>query len=663
MSQEQLEKALFQMKHSICKIRNKINKIGTGFFCQIKIPNSKNYVYVMITNNHVLGKDELVLNNKISFTMDDQNYSDSIDIEDSTQTYTDIEKDVTIIETNYNEYSFIKYMDIDEDINRNNLQSYYRDTSVYIIHYEKGKKTKFSNGLIKSIKQDDSIINHICQTEHGSSGSPIINLNNYKVIGLHRGFKKGDEWNIGIMLTSPINDFMRELSKEKEINIMLNKKYLFKKEVKVIDSLFSLRKILGKDIKDDFIFAKNYGHEVDKIDENNTIIKKILKNNKEIEIYYKLLINKYSNTNPESNHELIYQYYYDKFNSDDYKNAYVIIFVGKNNQGKTKSLSSLLNIIKGISLDNKKRFTLTDLVGEYKECSSTEGFHIYYIKDYSGNPIILIDTPGFCNSSKGIKNDEKINELFYYIFSNIIEHINLICFTTINHTRLTREELYCFCNIMNLFTKDIKDNFISLITFADRQIMKKDDFFTKNIIKYLEIEDKINENNLYCFNNLYIFENIISNDTELSYNQLYKFYHEKVKNSKYISTKNFLNFIDYRINLKNKIKDLEQAFFEYFRNKNSNDYQGKIRNLISEIKNLIKSINEKSIYHDYIKIVGLLDNYIHFYFEDYYKKNKPEERDIIKNKKKIIKFIKNINDINNENILSFSIEELINKIA
>ena len=75
-------------------------------------------------------------------------------------------------------------MDIDEDINRNNLQSYYIDTSVYIIHYEKGKKTKFSNGLIKSIKEDDSIINHICQTEHGSSGSPIINLDNYKVIGI-----------------------------------------------------------------------------------------------------------------------------------------------------------------------------------------------------------------------------------------------------------------------------------------------------------------------------------------------------------------------------------------------------------------------------------------------------------------------------------------------
>ena len=139
-------------------------------------------------------------------------------------------------------------------INKNNLQKYYLNTSVYIIHYEKGEKTKFSNGLIKSIEEDNYIIRHICQTEHGSSGSPIINLNTYKVIGIHRGYKEGKKYNIGIMLTSSINDFMNDLSKEKEINILLNKKCVFKKVVKVIDSLFSLRNILRNDIKDDFFF-------------------------------------------------------------------------------------------------------------------------------------------------------------------------------------------------------------------------------------------------------------------------------------------------------------------------------------------------------------------------------------------------------------------------
>ena len=67
----------------------------------------------------------------------------------------------------------------------------------------------------------------------------------------------------------------------------------------------------------------------------------------------------------------------------------------------------MLNIIKGINLDNKERFTLTYLTGEYKECSSTEGFHLYYLKDYLGNPIILIDTPGFAILLKELKMMKK----------------------------------------------------------------------------------------------------------------------------------------------------------------------------------------------------------------------------------------------------------------
>ena len=454
-----------------------------------------------------------------------------------------------------------------------------------------------------------------------------------------------------------------------------------------------MRNKLRNDIKEDFFFV-DYD-EVDKNDENNIIIKEILKNNKDIEICYNLVIDKYSNTNPESNHELVYQYYYDKFNTDDYKKAYVILFVGKSGDGKTRTLNPLLNIIKGINLDSNKRFSLTNL-DDYKHCSPTEGFHLYYLKDYSNAPIILIDTPGFCNSSKEIiKNDEKINELFYYIFSNIIEHINLICFTTKDHRRVTSEELYCLCNIMNLFSKDIKDNFINLITFANRDIIEEGPSFISNIIKYLNIEDKINENNIYCFDNCCIYKNLIDKYTEYTYNQLYKFYHEKVKNSKYLSTKKCTNLIDYRNNLKNKFKDLKNIFIEYFeyrnrnkdmektfnanfKNKNKNkdmerfmeyfeknkkdlnDSQNKIRKLISEIKNMIKNINEISIYPDYNKILDYFDRYID---DCRYKKDfNNEERNIIKNKKALIEFIHKINKINNEDISSLEIEVLYDKI-
>lgn len=243
---------------------------------------------------------------------------------------------------------------------------------------------------------------------------------------------------------------------------------------------------------------------------------------------------------------------------------------------------------------------------------------------------------------------------------------------------------------MNLFSKDIKDNFINLITFANRDIIEEGPSFISNIIKCLNIEDKINENNIYCFDNCCIYKNLIDKYTEYTYNQLYKFYHEKVKNSNYLSAKKCTNLIDYRNNLKNKFKDLKNIFIEYFeyrsrnkdmektfnanfKNKNKNkdmerfmeyfeknkkdlnDSQNKIRKLISEIKNLIKNINEISIYPDYNKILDYFDSYID---DCRYKKDfNNEERNIIKNKKDIIKFIHIIEDIS-----SLEIEILYDKI-
>ena len=61
---EKTEIILKQMKESICKIKNK-NGNGTGFFC--KILNKK----LLITNNHILDKEELEKKNIIRVTLND----------------------------------------------------------------------------------------------------------------------------------------------------------------------------------------------------------------------------------------------------------------------------------------------------------------------------------------------------------------------------------------------------------------------------------------------------------------------------------------------------------------------------------------------------------------------------------------------------------------
>ena len=61
-----------------------------------------------------------------------------------------------------------------------------------MLHYPEGKFLNYSDNIIVDIDKDNTIY-HRCGTDHGSSGAPIINLDTFKVIGVHQGagnFKK-----------------------------------------------------------------------------------------------------------------------------------------------------------------------------------------------------------------------------------------------------------------------------------------------------------------------------------------------------------------------------------------------------------------------------------------------------------------------------------------
>ena len=77
------------------------------------------------------------------------------------------------------------------------------------MHYPKGLKRIFhvSYGLLNKINNGN--LSHYCSTEEGSSGSPIQSLENNKVIGIHRGFRKKEnyEFNIGIFIKIALDRF------------------------------------------------------------------------------------------------------------------------------------------------------------------------------------------------------------------------------------------------------------------------------------------------------------------------------------------------------------------------------------------------------------------------------------------------------------------------
>ena len=75
----------------------------------------------------------------------------------------------------------------------------------------------------------------------------------------------------------------------------------------------------------------------------------------------------------------------------NYKNAKILLFIGKTGDGKTTLINALFNIIKDIKIDDKYRFILIkEEEKEKKQAESqTDGLHLYYIKDINNNPIII----------------------------------------------------------------------------------------------------------------------------------------------------------------------------------------------------------------------------------------------------------------------------------
>ena len=182
-----------QMEKNICKITVG-NDQGTGFFCEIPFPNKDNMLKVLITNNHVINDSILKKPDAVI----------PLDIEEEAKTkylnlnnrikYTSEKYDTTIIELKEND-EIKNYLQLDEKImedimNNINKNDKYKDETVYIIQYPEGKLS-VSYGIIGNmcVSEEYNII-HKCSTNRGSSGSPILNINNNKVIGIHKKAKE-----------------------------------------------------------------------------------------------------------------------------------------------------------------------------------------------------------------------------------------------------------------------------------------------------------------------------------------------------------------------------------------------------------------------------------------------------------------------------------------
>ena len=247
-----------QMEKCVCKIYKNGNN-GTGFFAQIPYKNSQ--IGVLITNNHVLGENDIQSNKTITFSIN--NVIKDFKIGNERKKYTSTKYDTTIIEIKESDElnNNIEYLEID-DANlqyikkrdklpsNETLNNLYKNESLYTLNYLGGNEIFLSYGFFMKIT--DSIIYHKCSTDYGSSGSPLLSLENNKLIGVHYGHSINNfQFNLGTLIAFPIIEFQ---------NIKNEKKIIKKK----LNSMTIRYKINNEDIK-----LRLFGEEFVKNNKNN----------------------------------------------------------------------------------------------------------------------------------------------------------------------------------------------------------------------------------------------------------------------------------------------------------------------------------------------------------------------------------------------------------
>ena len=223
-----------QMK-KICKIDNN-GKKGSGFFAYINFPKEEWKIPVLITNNHILQMEDILPGKTISIFIYNEKFRMYLLIDASTKTYTNKDYDITLVEIKTKDVLdnlTNKFLDIDEDIYKiqSNQIDKYKKEKIYLIQYPDGEEVKQSDGLIKTVSIDDFSIEHTCKTTSGSSGGPILKLDNYKVIAVHRGKYKDYNTKSGVLIKGPIDEFIKKYSmnniqkpKIKVVNINISNK-------------------------------------------------------------------------------------------------------------------------------------------------------------------------------------------------------------------------------------------------------------------------------------------------------------------------------------------------------------------------------------------------------------------------------------------------------
>ena len=211
-------KKIMKASKSICKIILELEKdnkaFGTGFFMYIFKEGKKHEC--LVTNYHVINEN-LVNSKSIIEIQINNNNIHRIKLDDSNRYIKCFKKpiDITIIQI-INSDKFKKDIDfLYYDLNYDFGYKQYLNMDIFSIQHPLGGEAEYACGKIIKIFNNFEF-EHTVDTDHGSSGSPIILNESLKVIGIHKQSNTLNNNNIGT--------FIGEIFKEKDKNEIFQSK-------------------------------------------------------------------------------------------------------------------------------------------------------------------------------------------------------------------------------------------------------------------------------------------------------------------------------------------------------------------------------------------------------------------------------------------------------